>query len=560
MSQDVIEIAHRAQSRIKALGDEVEEAGWRARWKDLNQYLLTGRGSYLEARDYEPRRATKVNSNINNGTPEEAIHTSSAGMMGGFTSPSSPWVILAMEDPELSKFKPVAEWLWDVQVRMYDVFARSNWYSVLPTMYEEITAFGTAAMRIDPHDDRTIHCTQHTIGSFYLANAVDGFVDTVVYRWPMTVRTAERLYGLDKLSQGTRELFEHEEFDKWVKIQNIVELNEGRDKKFLDWRGMKYRSITMEEEAEKDQAPLKMGGMELFPTVTPRTARRADQVYGTSRGMRALPNARKLQLLEMRGSEALTKLLRPTLNVPSNMMRATVAAGQLNVYRGTRSDVVRPTYTVDNFPYAATQDAIAKLENDLKDTLGASVHTPFATLDATGNHQMTIPEVAERRNEGLILLGPTHHSVHTELLHPAVGLIWEHMNLAGLIPPPPPDVVGKKLKPEFTSELALSARSRVSAGTVSLLNLAADLEENGYEGARDNFNVDAAMHGITPGFLAPPDVLRDEDARDEMRRERAAAIQEQIQAEQDAMSAKAGRDLAASPLGDGNALEAVAGV
>ena len=556
-TDQIVEVKKRAMKRVHALRDEFENDGWRAHFLELQRFLMNRRGRYLKSADYEPRQGGKQNDEINNGSPEEAVHTASAGMMGGFTSPSVPWFVLKPADPDMAKNKAAINYLWRQQERMYDVFARSNWYQALPTVYEELTVFGTAAMRMDSHPTRTIHCTQHTAGSYYLANGPDGFVDTVVYRYPRTVRQLRRLYGEDVLSSEVRNKIKNDELDHYVKCVNIIELNEGRDRNYGDWRGMKYRSITMEENSKDEEGVLKIGGHEIFPVVTPRTSRRSDDVYGSSRGMRALPDARQLQVNELRGGEALLKMLRPPLNVPNAKMRATVTAGQANVYRGNNSDAIRPTFTVAGFPYGENEDKIAKLEARMKNTLGATAFQQFETLDATGNHQMTVPEVMERRSEKLALLGPTHQSVHTELLHPAITNAWYYMGLNNMLEAPPDGMQEMPLKVEFTSQLALSQRNMVTQGIELLASQVAAMEQS-YPGSSDLFDSDAAIRHMAGGFLAPPDVIREEGAVEEIRQARAQAQQQAMQQEQMIAQAEVASKLGNANLGDGSALDVAA--
>jgi len=552
-SDRIFGIKKAALKRIGALGDEVENDGWRAHWLDLSKFLLNRRGRYLKARNYEPQKGGKMNDEINNGTPEDAVHTASAGMMGGFTSPSIPWMQLTTEDEDLAEFKPVKEYLWRQQQRMFKGWAKANWYTMLPTLYEELGVFGTGATRMDIHPTRGIHLTQHTIGSYYLANGPDGFVDTVVYRYPRTVRQLQRLYKPQDLSKTVRDLIRNEELDRYIRCVNIVEINDGRESNFKDWRGKPFRSVTMEEETNDDEGVLKMGGFDLFPTLTPRTSRRAEDTYGSSRGMRALPDARQLQLNELRGGEALLKTLRPPLNIPSAKYRATVAAGEVNVYKGQRSDAIRPTFTT-NFPYGENEDKITKIENRIKNTMGATAFTQFQLLDESGNHQMTIPEIMERRGERLTLLGPTHHSIHNELLIPAVELHWYYMGRNGQIEPPPPDLRGIALEVKFTGQLALAERSSVIRD-IELLGDRIALMNQSFPGAADNFNSDVAVQHLARGYLAPPDVINDPEVVTQMRRQRAQDFQNQQRLEQENLESETAKNLAGTPLGTGAAID-----
>lgn len=560
LTDQIREILKRARSRVTALGDEYESSGWRNHHHDLERFLLNRRGKYLSQRDYEPNDGSKINSSINNSTPEEAIHVAGAGLMGGFTNPLVPWLQLIPLDEDLRDYKPALEYLWRVQAAMYEVLSASNWYLVLPQIYEEMIAFGVGAQRLDLHPARTLHCTQYTVGSFYLANGSDGMPDTVAYRYPRTVRDLVRRYGLDGVSQKTRDSYEkpQPELDRWVKCVNLIEFNEGRDRKFMDWRGMKFRAITYEEEAGEEEAPLKMGGHSRFPVVIPRTNRRAEEVLGSSRGARALPDARQLQTEEKRASEALAKEVNPAMNIPANLKRADLRQGGHNRYRGQRSDAIRRTFDMD-FPYGKVQDTIARREGKLKDVLGATPFQQFKLLDATGNHHMTIPEVQARRNEEMVLLISTQQSIHQELLTPAIELVYDYMVLNGKLEDAPPDLSDMPLKIQFKSQIGLEQMAAIISNMQAFAAMAAELEENGYVGARDKIDVDVLIDESAPGYLLPPKMMRDEDQVEEIRAQRAEDLRVQREQDQQELDAKTARDLGAAPLGDGNALEALTG-
>jgi hypothetical protein len=482
-------------------------------------------------------------------------------MMGGFTNPSIPWLHLVPEDQDLRDYKPAQDYLWRQQSFMNDILAASNWYLALPQVYEELIAFGMSALRIDLHPVNTIHCTQYTVGSFYIANGSDGAADTICYRYPRTVRNLVDTYGINNVSEKTRESYNKKvpELDRWVKCANLIEPNgSDRDRNFLDWRGMRYRSITYEEEATEEEPPLRLGGHNIFPVPVPRTNRRSDEVYSSSRGMRALPDARQLQTEERRGSEALSKVINPPMNIPANLRRADLRAGGQNRYRGQRADAIRPSIDTSGFPYDAVRDTILRRERRLEDILGASVFKQFQLLDETGNHNMTVPEVMERRSEKMQLLGPMQQSIHQELLTPAIELAWAHMATLDRLEEPPPELADMPLDIKFTSQLSLEQLSAITDSMRQFGLVLGEMNEL-YPGMSDRYDFDVAASEMSQGFVLPPKLMRDDDTVNEIRAQRQAAIEQERQMEQQAAEAKAVRDLGGAQLGGGTALDAVAG-
>ena len=71
-------------------------------------------------------------------------------------------------------------------------------------------------------------------------------------------------------------------------------------------------------------------------------------------------------------------------------------------------------------------------------------------------------EVAERRAEKLVMLGPVLERLHDDLLEPLIGRVFQIMARAGQIPPPPfAELDGLRLQPEYVSPMqALQAAAK----------------------------------------------------------------------------------------------------
>lgn len=560
----VREIMRRAKGRYGAMQGTYENGGWREHHRDISRYCLNRRNGYLESKDYDPNDGGKINQQINNGMPEEAIRTVSSGLMNSVTNPALPWIQITPEDEDLKDWKPVQEHLWRQLRTMYALLNQSNVYRSLTPFYDEGTAFATAALRLDWHPSRVFHAHQHTVGSFYLANGPDGEPDSCVYRYPRTVRQLVEEYGEDGVSKQTKDKWNAKsggERDTTVKCVNLIEPNIDRDRSFLDWRGMRFRSITWEEDAGDDEPPLKIGGMPTFPVVTIRTGVVGEQVYGAyGSGMRMLPESRQLQKEEADITKGTGKMISPPLNVPHALRRPDGRMNGVNRYRGQRSDAIRPTYQVE-FPYAEMRDTIDRRELKIQEISGASVFKTFSILDQTGNHQMTVPEVQERRAEAASLLGPLLRSVN-DALRPMVELMWEHMERSGKIEPPPDELRGQKLRIDFVNALALEQSSVMTNAMLSYAGALGELDKSfpNHQPPSDNLDLDLIATELRQGYLVNPKIVLDESVVEETRQARAEAQAEQQRLEQEQIAAKTAKDLGGAPLGEGNALEAVAGV
>src|SRR5574343_801331 len=175
--------AARALKRFKAL--KKDRNSWQAHWQDICDFQ-------------SPRNVRLQNTKTNRGDSSawqkilnsrglRARRVLSAGMMAGMTSPARPWFRLATPDPELMEYASVKEWLDKVGAIMRYVFAKSNTYRVLHSMYGTLGDFGTAVSVFDEDYDNVIHLTPLLTGQYCIATDSRNRVSTLYREFSMTV-------------------------------------------------------------------------------------------------------------------------------------------------------------------------------------------------------------------------------------------------------------------------------------------------------------------------------------------------------------------------------------
>ena len=91
-------------------------------------------------------------------------------------------------------------WLDEVQRRVLHVFARSNLYNCLHTLYGELGTFGTAALWIDEDDEDVVRGYTLSVGEYWLASSRRLAVDTLYRSVWWTVRQIVDTFGRDAVS------------------------------------------------------------------------------------------------------------------------------------------------------------------------------------------------------------------------------------------------------------------------------------------------------------------------------------------------------------------------
>ena len=450
------DLRRHCERRLGAL--DRERASWFAHWRDLADNILPRRGSFLGP-VHRAGRGDKRNGKLLDSTAMLAARTLASGLMSGLSSPARPWFRLGIGSPQLSALPEVRLWLDDVGARMLRVFARSNLYNALAVAYEELGVFGTAAMVVVEDAKDIVRAYPLTAGVYWLGASERQSVNTLYRTLGMTSFQLVERFGRGAVSVGVRERYDRGEWDREVEVIHAIEPNEGKDigqgMRQAGNRDMPFRSVWFEKSGAGD-AVLAVGGFEEFPALCPRWHLIGNDVWGRSPGMDALPDARSLQLMQLTFAQALEKMINPPM-VASPSLRGSTASG-LPAAITYVSDAVpgtpgfRPAYQI-NPPLDQMSAAIRERQQAVRAAFYADLFLMATQLDDV----RSATEIAERRDEKLVMLGPVLERLHDELLEPLIGRTFQIMARAGEIPPPPsPMLDGLRLQPEYVSPMGLN--------------------------------------------------------------------------------------------------------
>ena len=431
-----------------------ERSSWMTHWREISDHLLPRSGRFLAT---DRNQGGKRHSNIYDSTGTRALRVLAAGLMAGMTSPARPWFRLTTSDPELDESAAVKEWLADTTRVMQMVFAKSNTYRALHTMYEELGAFGTAASIVVPDFKGVVHHHPLTAGEFAIATDGRGVVDTMYREFQMTVAQLVGEFGLAACSPSVQNLYETGAYDQWVTVLHAIEPRSLRDTSQKDSKNMPWRSIYVEL-GQTEGKPLRESGFKSFPALCPRWATAGGDIYGNSPGMEALGDIKQLQHEQLRKAQAIDYKTRPPLQVPTafkNHAIDTLPGGVSFVDAASPSGGIRTAFEIN----LDLSHLLADIQ-DVRERVKGSFYADLFLMLANGsNGQMTATEVAERHEEKLLMLGPVLERLHNEILDPLIEMTFERMVEAGIVPPPPEELQGRELNVEFVSMLAQAQRA-----------------------------------------------------------------------------------------------------
>lgn len=432
-----------------------ERSSWVEHWRELSDYFQPRAGRFFVT---DVNNGSKRHNNIYDSTGTRALRVLAAGMMAGMSSPARPWFRLAIPDSDLMEYDPVRLWLNEVTKRMRDVFARSNAYRSMHTMYEELGLFGTGASIIVDDYDTLIRHHPLTVGEYALAMNHRRQVDTLYREFNMTVGQIVSEFGYANCSNTVKNMWDRgDAMDQWVTIVHAIEPRKNRNPNKVDQKNMAWSSCYFEKGGDADKL-LDERGFEKFPALTPRWTVTGGDIYGASPGMEALGDAKQLQHEQLRKAIGIDYQSDPARIFPTALM------GQEN--NALPGGIMFADLTPGTGKITNASDVQLRLDfllndiNDVRLRINQAYYADlFLMLANDDRSNITAREIAERHEEKLLMLGPVLERLHNEMHDPQIDLTFTRMLRAGMLPPPPTELEGVDLQVEFVSTLAQAQRA-----------------------------------------------------------------------------------------------------
>lgn len=547
-----------------------ERSSFMQHWSDIDLYLAPRRARFYVT---DVDRGWRRNQLIINSTATHAWGTLRSGMMSGFTSPSRPWFRMSTLDPDLAKFESVKEWLYDVTWRMHNIFLRSNVYNILPTVYGDMSGFGTGCMMIMEDFDNVIHCFEFPLGSYYLFNndrlRVNGFmrdfrlsVRQIVEKFVWDEEKAG--YNWDCCSSMVKNLWDAGTTEAWVDLVQYVGPNAQYQPRSLKSEHKKYISVYYERGTQTgafsasvsdSTKTLRVRGYDRFRVLAPRWEVSGEDVYGTMcPGMESLGDNKSLQTYERRAAQALEKSINPPMVAPSSLrtQKATMVPGDITFVDGFNGQKFEPAYQI-NPNFQQYNIATAAIEQRIKKAMHEDLWLVISNLDK-GN--VTAEQVRALQNEKLQEIGPVVDRLNMDLLDPLVENTFEIGLKQGLFPPPPQEMSKQPMKVEYTSIIAQAQKALSAGGIEQFTGYALRLREANPEDPSilDKVNFDEALDHYGDDLTLPPGIVRDDDEVAKLRQQRAQQQAKQQQMAAMEQASKTAKNLAGAPTTGGNAL------
>lgn len=485
-------------------------------------------------------KGSTANNKLYNSASVRAFRTLTNGMSSGMSSPSQPWFKLRPDDPELAEFQPVKEWLDDVEAALYSFMASTTLYTTMQSGYRELGLFGTEAGLMVPHWRWGAQTTSLTFGEFWIGQDEAGRTDTLFRDIRMTVGQYAERFPKEKWSNTVKQMHDRGTLDATVLVRHAIEPNEERTYGKLDKVNMPYRSVYYEVDGKNNNGGiLSVGGFLDRPFWAPRWDVQGSDVYGLGVGFDVLPDARKLQLQELKLQQAMDFTVKPALSAPPQLRNtgASLTPGGVT-YVASQDRTGNDISAIWNVNPAA----IPNISADIARTEEAIYQGSYADLfmaitNMRGVQPRNIEEIARRHEEQLSQLGPVVDRVQVEKLQVIVMQAFRILAEANALPPVPDELNGRPLNIEFVSVLA-QAQRMIGLGNIErLLGLVGNVAGL-YPAILAKVDFDQTIDEYGQRLGIPARIVRSDDAVAEIR----AAQEQQEAVERAAAMAPAAKD------------------
>ena len=536
---------------------QTERSTWMSRWRDITEYLLPFAGRYFTQ---DRNRGDKSFNSIYDSTATRALRILAAGMMSGMTSPARPWFRLAVMDDDLMERQSVKLWFSRLEALMRTVFAKSNTYRSLHSMYEELGAFATAVNIIEPAFKSVIWNTSLTAGEYAIAVDSERRVDTMYREYEMTVAQIIEEFVYDdqtkkfdwsRVTPAVKNLWDlGKGYDSWRPVLHVIEPRLIADRDTRTYlralpANMPWRSCYLEMDMPDDGKVLRESGFEEAPLLGVRWHTRGRDIYGNGPAFEALGDIKQLQHEQLRKGQGIDYMTNPPIGIPG-----TAKGREIDRMPGGVSHLGAAGSNERSHNLFDVKLDLNDLREDIVDVRRRINEAFYADLflmisNDQRREPVTAREIAERHEEKLLMLGPVLERLHDEMLSPLITTTFMRIVRAGLLRgalKPPPELQGMDLQIEFVSTLAQAQKAVGLASVDRLLGTLALIAQGSQDlSVWDNINKDEVVDKYADMLAVDPSLIVSSDQVAVVRADRAkqqAAAQQAAAAPQLAMAAK----------------------
>lgn len=409
----------------------------------------------------DPSQALRRDPRDLDNTCRQAITIFSSGMLSGVSPPSDQWFQLRISDKsggaDLEKYRPVSEWLEQVEKVFRKDFTAKNFYTQQVSSYKHIGLYGMQAMLVgeSPKGQGTYY-RDVPVDEIYVANDFAGRVNVVFREMNITLQHALQMFGKENLSP----LLQKQAKEKNVNLQDLVTIVHAVIEKapgyenIIGNNALEYASYYFEPGEEH---LISEGGFDSNPYIVTRAYSDGRSPYSISPGTIALADVLMINEIKRLMLQAGQLSVSPPMLMPDRGLvgRLNYNSGALNMYRKDGSVDAKdfqPLKLVGEFKLA--MDLMQQAQKDVNAAFFVDLFLMIHNRTQAGKGTPTAMEIEQLATEKSFLLAPILINQQQENFNRLFERVFEiKKKERGAIPPPPPELQDADIEIEYVSPL-----------------------------------------------------------------------------------------------------------
>ena len=490
-------------------------------WQTLHDYFYIESAdvnkTYSQGNELDP-------SFLWDSTTLEAADVFASGFMNYLTPPTSHWSRLRHRNSEMSANKAIGDFFEDVMSEVNYALNRSNFYDQMFPAYKSSGVYGTACLfeEEDIEDDIRFH--NMPLKQVAIVEDARGRVCKFFIEFEYTAEQAAGRWGEEALSTALKEeIKEGKGHTKKHKFLLFIGERYAREIQKTDKKNLPIEAVWIDVEG---RSIIEESGYNEFPAFCHRFDKRPNVAWGFSPAMKALPFARLLNAIAKTNLRAMMKHTDPPIAVPNNAFIApfNMNPRAINVYKKDMMQDGRDIFAFGNF--GDPQVGLAGIEYysmKVKILMYHDVFLAFSNITKDMNN----PEIMERINEKMTMLGPAVGRYLDEVISPIVHRTISILGRRGKLPPPPEELMmSPGYEIDFIGVLAQAQRRTELTTLTTGLTMIGQMAQFSPE-VLDKIDPDKVTDEVWAITGAPIKVLRDDDEIKQIREGRAEAAMKQ---------------------------------
>lgn len=464
----------------------------------------------------------------------EATNTAVNGIMGYLISQNIRWFNFTTQGKNFKKADKIygaKDYLESVVSMLLNVFSQCNFYSSTHLATKDAFVQGTSAeFIVDDLKNGTMVYDTIDPQEFFIGENDNRRVDTFFRVYEIPARLAYKKWG-EKLPNEVKRLVKNNAGHQKVKfLHAIYPRKDALDRNGYAIVSTKKQYASVHYSYTGDQVFLESGYDE-FPVAIHRWFLNGTSPYGTSPVIELVEEIKKLDKMSYLYMMGADKNANPPIFAPE------ILKGRLNLNPGGRNYVnLSQTGEPKLFPSTLDLNHLAAEIQQQSRVIQQSLYSDLFNILMRQDQERTATEVREIKGEGLVLLSSIIGNMQEEKISPLIMRTYHILRRAGMLPPPPEELVkaskNGQVKVELDGPLAqnMKAYHQTTGITQGMQALAAVMQLN--PDSQVNVDFDELIRQAMSANGMPQPIIREVSDVKKIKQQQQAILEQQAQVQQ----------------------------